>query len=62
LNLFSSDFYSVIEFYIEDDLWELILAIESSCANTHENWIDKLDAEEVRVRAAKLGIVGVAPN
>ena len=29
---------------------------------THENWIDKLDAEELQARAAKLGITAVAPN
>jgi hypothetical protein len=29
---------------------------------THENWIDKLDAEEVRARAAKLGIIAASED
>jgi hypothetical protein len=30
LNLYYNDFYSVIEFYMEHHLWQLILAIEMS--------------------------------
>jgi hypothetical protein len=29
---------------------------------THENWIDKLDAEELRARAAKLGIIATSQH
>jgi hypothetical protein len=29
---------------------------------THENWIDKLDAEELATRAAKLGIIAASEH
>jgi hypothetical protein len=35
---------------------------QNSGGLTHESWIDKLDAEELRARAAKLGILAASEH